>query len=146
MSGNERSDPKTGPLVNLAQAYFSNLDTLMKTSEPALKGAGRWNLEVASFMARRAQAWLEVPARLGRCKTPQDLFSEQLRFWQTAAAHYADGSHRLTAALGACAMVPGLNGALAIGTAASARDYITFPEPKEAAEKVEPKRSDRRAA
>lgn len=146
MSGNERSDPNSGPVVNLAQAYFSNLDTLMKASEPALKGVGRWNLEVASFVARRAQAWLEIPARLGRCKTPQDILSEQLRFWQMAAAQYADGSHRLTAALGACAMMPGFNGALAFSTAAPVRDYITFPEPKEAAEKVEPKRSDRRAA
>jgi hypothetical protein len=124
-------------LGNLSQAYFGGFDTMVKGCEPALKGIGRWNLEVFGLTTRRAQAWLEMPARLGRCKTPTDLLSEQVRFWQTAAADYADSSRRLMAAWGACAVMPKLNGA-------QPRDYITFAEPKDAA--AAPKRGERKAA
>ena len=122
---------------NLSQAYFGGLDTMVKGCEPALKGVGRWNLELIGLMTRRSQAWLEIPARLGQCKTPVDAFNEQMRFWQTAAADYADGSRRLAAAWGACAMMPKLNGT-------QPRDYITFAEPQEPA--AAPKRGDRKAA
>jgi hypothetical protein len=66
-----------------------------------------------------------------------DVLNEQLRFWQTAAADYAEGQHRLAAALGSCAVLPKLNGA-------QSRDYITFPEPEEGAPPA--KRGERKAA
>jgi hypothetical protein len=137
MSGSERLDPKAGPLGNLSQAYFGNIDMMMKGYEPTLKGIGRWNLELVGLMARRAQAWLEVPSRLSGCKTPADMFGEHIRFWQVAASDYAEGSHRLTVAWSACAMLPKANGV-------QARDYITFPEPQEPA--AAPKRGERKAA
>jgi hypothetical protein len=139
MSGSERLDSKVGPLGNLSQAYFGSLDMLVKGYEPALKGVGRWNLELLGFTARRAQAWLEIPTRLSKCKTPIDVFNEQARFWQAAVADYADGSQRLTAAWSACAAVmPRL-------TDAQQRDYITFPEPQEAPAAAA-KRGERKAA
>jgi hypothetical protein len=144
MSAIERADPKAGPFCNLSQAYFSGLDTIAKGYEPAFKGAGRWNLELMGLMTRRAQAWLDIPARFSQCRTPQDLVLEQTRFWQAAARDYTEGARRLTVALGAAAL-PGFNGARGDGTAAPVRDYITFPEPKSAAAAEEPKR-DRRAA
>ncbi len=137
MSGNERLDSKAGPLGNLSQAYFGGLDMMVKGCEPALKGVGRWNLELVGLMTRRSQAWLEVSARLVQCKTPMDLFNEQMRFWQSAAADYSEGSRRLGAAWSACAAMPRLNGT-------QPRDYMTFAEPKE--EAAAPKRSDRKAA
>src|SRR5258706_8834684 len=76
MSGNDRFDPKAGPLGNLSQACFGGLDMMVKGYEPALKGVGRWNLELVGLMTRRSQAWLEVPVRLGACKTPVDVFNE----------------------------------------------------------------------
>jgi hypothetical protein len=138
MSGSERLDPKTGPLGNLSQAYFGNLDLMVKGYEPTLKGVGRWNLELVGLMARRAQAWLEIPSRLSHCQTPADVFGEHVRFWQAAAADYAEGSHRLAAAWGACAMLPKANGA-------EPRDYITFAEPQEQPAAAA-KRGDRKAA
>src|SRR4029079_5967616 len=54
MSASERLDSKAGPLGNMSQTYFGGLDTIAKGFEPALKGVGRWNLEVLGFMARRA--------------------------------------------------------------------------------------------
>jgi hypothetical protein len=132
MSTGERTDPVAGPFNNLSQAYFANLDTIAKGFEPAFRGVGRWNLELIGLMTRRARQWAEIPARIGQCKTPQDLAREQLRFWQAAAHDYAEGVQRLSVAFGAIA-VPGLNGALAARDV-PARDYITFPEPKPAPE------------
>lgn len=143
MSGSERLDPKAGPLSNMGQAYFGGLDMVMKGYEPALRGVARCNLEMATLMSRRAQAWLEIPARLGECRTPQDLVKEQMRFWQTAAQDFVEGAQRLTTALGACG-VPTFDGAWGSKTATQQRDYITFPEAKPAATET-PKR-DRRAA
>ena len=143
MSASERGDPVAGPFGNLSQAYCTRLDQLAKSYEPALKNAGRWNLELMGLMTRRAQAWLEVPSRASQCKTPQDVVREQLRFWQTAAQDYTEGTKRLAAAFGALA-APGLNGAWGGKTAEPGRDYITVAETKSAA--AETQKRDRRAA
>lgn len=143
MSGSERFDPKAAAFGNVSQAYFAGLDMMMQAYEPALRGAGRCNLELFGLMSRRAQAWLEIPARLGACRTPQDLVKEQMRFWQTAAHDYAEGAQRLTTALGACG-VPNFNGAWGGKTAAKPRDVITFSEPSPSA--AQPPKRDRRAA
>jgi hypothetical protein len=137
MGGSERLDPKAGPLANLSQTYFGNLDMVVKGCEPALRGVGRLNLELVGLTAKRAQAWLEVPSRLGKCKTPADVFGEHVRFWQAAASDYAEGYHRLLAVWGACATMPKAEGM-------QPRDYITFAEPQEAATAA--KRSERKAA
>jgi hypothetical protein len=143
----ERLDPSSGPLGNLSQAYFGCLDAVVQGYEPALRGVGRWNLELMGLLSRRARAWLEIPSRISQCKTPQDLINEQMRFWQTAAHQYADGSRRLTAALGACAVVPGFNGAWGGRTVARARDYINVSEAKDQPGSSAQRRSaDRRAA
>jgi len=144
MTASERLDSKGGPMGNLSQAYFANLDRIAKAYEPALRGVGRWNLELINLMTRRAQAWMEVPVQLSRCKTPRDVVGVQLKFWQQANSHYAEGSQRLGAALGSCAVMPGLNGAWR-SKPAPARDYITFAEPAEA-EPAPAERRDRRAA
>ena len=140
MSAGERIDPKSGPFGNLSEAYSRNLDVAARGFEPVLRGVGRWNLEVLGLATRRARAWAEMPARLGQCRTPQDLVREQLQFWQAASLDYVEASQRLSVAFGAMA-VPGLNGAHP-GKEPD-RDYITFPEPTPAEE--QPARS-RRAA
>jgi hypothetical protein len=142
MSAGERTDPKAGPFVNLSQTYCNGLDVLAKNYEPVLKSVGRLNLEVVGFMTRRTSAWMEIPARASRCKTPQDFVREQMQFWQTAAQDYSEGVQRLTVAFGALA--PGLP-TWSGKTAAPARDYITFAEQKPAAAEQQPKR-ERRAA
>ena len=137
MKANERIESKGGPLGNLSQAYFNGVDNMVKGAEPTLKSVGRWNLELIGLATRRSQAWLEMPVRLGRCRTPVDVFNEQMRFWQTAVADHADAWRRLTAAWGACAIVPKLNGA-------QARDYMTFGEPAD--NQAAAKRTERKAA
>ena len=138
MSGSERLDSKAGPLGNSSQAYLGGIDFMVKGFEPLMKGIGRWNLEAFGFASRRAQAWLEVPSRLGQCKTPLDVFNEQVRFWKAAAADYVEGSKRLVSAWSAVAAMPKLN------STRQSRDYITFPDPQEAS--ASPKRGERKAA
>ena len=143
MRASERADPGAGPFVNLHQTYCSGLDLLAKGYEPAFKGMGRWNAEVLGLMTRRARAWMELPARIGQCRTPQDLVREQLQFWQVAGHDYSDGAQRLMAAFGALT-APGFNGAWTGMTATSNRDYISFPDTKPAAE--DSGKRERRAA
>ena len=136
MTGTERLDSKAGPLGNLSQAYFGGLDMMVKGCEPAIKGvaAGTSSCSVCWLGARR-RGWRCLPG-LMQCKTPVDLVNEQVRFWQSAAADYTEGSRRLSAAWGACAAMPKLNGTLP-------RDYMTFAEPKDAAQQPS---ADRKAA
>jgi Phasin protein len=137
MSGSERLDSKADPLGHLSQAYFGGLDVMVKGYEPALKGVGRWNLELMGFMARRVRAWLEIPGELGQCKSPVEVFKAQTKFWQGASADYAEAARRLTAAWGACTAMPKRD------DGKEPRDYITFPEPQES---PTPKRGERKAA
>jgi hypothetical protein len=142
MSTNERGDPVAGPFGNLSHAWCSGLDQLAKTYEPAMRNVGRINLELMGLMTRRAQAWLEVPAAAGRCKTPQELVAEQLKFWQAAGQDYAEASRRLSAAYAAF-VGPALTSSWG-AVSATARDYITFPEPRARAD--EQQNRERRAA
>ena len=143
MSGSERIDARGGPFGNLWQAYAEQLDALAKGCEPAALGFGRCNLELMTLAVRRTQAWLEQPARLGACRTPQDLMSEQVRFWQTAGAHYAESGQRWLAALMSTAQNPMAKPA-GDGQPREARDYIAVAEVK-ATPAARPSK-DRRAA
>ena len=128
-------DPRIG--AQLSQTYFNALEAGIKAYEPAFKSVGRVNLELLGFVTRRSQAWLSIPARASQCKSPLDAINELLRFWQTFASDHMEGSHRLAVALGACAIVPQLNGV-------TQRDYITVREPDGAFSAA--KRKDRKAA
>lgn len=141
MAGHERLDPRCGPFGTLWQAYSNGLDALAKSSEPAAVGISRWQLELMALALRRTQAWLETPARLGRCRTAQDLLGEQLRFWQTAGAHYSEGGQRLLAIV--LTSLPATAAANRLG-APERRDYIAVAEAQEPAAARPAK--DRRAA
>jgi hypothetical protein len=129
-----------GPFFAPLQAYFGSLDSMAQSMSP-LKSMARVQLEVTGFASRRAQAYLEIPSRLQQCRTPQDLFNEQARFWQTAFEQYAEASRRVTeawqASLGAAASQP---------VSATARDYITFGAPARSTDAPKANGHDRRAA
>ena len=90
-----------------------------------------WQLEAMGLISRRVQAYMEIPSRLGQCRTPQDFANEQARFWQTALTQYSEGSQRLMSAWGQMVASPiGIGGGA--GETKRDRDYLTFPEPKAA--------------
>ena len=66
-----------------------------------------FNIECMQLVNRRAKAWLNIPACLGRCKTPQDVFNEQVKFWQQMSQDYAEGTRQLTTALRPLQSLPG---------------------------------------
>jgi hypothetical protein len=64
---NRLIDPE-GPLTNFMHSYFRGLDMMWKHCDPALMNL---NSECVRLVNRRATAWLDIPASLGRCKTPK---------------------------------------------------------------------------
>jgi hypothetical protein len=99
-----RHDDPEGPLANLSQAYFRGFDTLWKNCDPALMNL---NSECVRLVNRRTKAWLEIPASLSRCKTPLDVFNEQLKFWQQMGQDYAEGNRQIATMLSSLQSMPG---------------------------------------
>jgi hypothetical protein len=109
-------------------AYWRSFGSSAQAAEPVLKSAARCNFELLSLTGRRARAYLELPATLSRCRSPQDLAAEQVRFWQTAAQQYAESGRGFMQAWNAM-LTAGLKSSA--GVDAVERDYITFAEPRQ---------------
>ncbi len=122
-----------GPCQNMMQAYFGGLDQAAQGFEPMTKGLARVQLEMIGLASRRAQAYLEFPSRLAQARTPQDLFGEQMRFWQTAFQQYSDSSRRVVTAMAAMA-TPQAGAFGDTRTKARSRDYLSVPETGDAAD------------
>jgi hypothetical protein len=133
MNSGERSVCNAGSALDVAWV-FGNLDAWVRGYGPALKGIGRFNLELLALISRRWQAWLGAPRHFGQCRSPWEVTEEQLRFWQVAVNDYAQSAQRLSTTFGAWAVMPEHQGA-------AQRDYITVQEPAPAA-----KSGDRKAA
>lgn len=85
--------------------------------EPAVKALARSNAEIMSLCSRRAQAYMEAPARLMACRSPQEAMAEQMRFMQTAWTQYSECfSHVMSAYQ---AMTPAAAGMMQMWNAAA---------------------------
>ena len=105
--------------------FFTALEANTHAFAP-LKELARAQLEMASFINRRAQACLEMPSRLAQCRGPHDILQEQMRFWSVAAEDYSVSSQRLAEVWGQSAVpvdVP-------VTEAEPVHDYIAFPVAK----------------
>lgn len=122
-----------GNLENPMQLYFEGLEKLTQSMSP-FKGVARAQIEMMGFMSRRAQAYLEIPSRISRCRSPQDLMNEQMRFWQTAFQQYSETSHRVMEAYRQGMTAAANNAAPAAFTSSAPRqrDYINFPDARKA--------------
>ena len=135
-------DPNAfGPFGALFQNYFAALESFSQGKSPfgggfapgfdtqaataqmtgPLKAAARCQLEILGLANRRAQALMQVPNRLAQCRTPQDLFNEQMAFWRVAGEQYRDSSLKIGEAWGQAFpwLIPG-------HAQPSERDYINF--------------------
>jgi hypothetical protein len=110
--------------------HFSELaNTAQQAPDQMLRGFTRWQLEMQGLMVRRAQAYLELPARLSQCRTPQDLMGEQQRFMQTCFAHYNECTQHVMGAWSQMFQLPaGMSSE--VGHQMSERDYLSFPDPR----------------
>lgn len=116
----------------LFQSAFAGMDNVALACEPAVRSTARCQLEAMGLMSRRAQAYMELPSRLSQCRTPQDLISEQNRFWQDAFQQYSDSSRRMLAAWSQVFAMPSPFAPVE-KKASRPRDVIAVPESKPAA-------------
>jgi hypothetical protein len=121
---NSHANGKT-PANSPFQFYFGGLETFGQAYDPFLKGIARTQLEMLGFFNRRAQAYMQIPARVAQCRTPQDLATAQAQFWRAAYEDYTQSMGRVTGALAACA--PNL-AAMVSEEVRNAHDYIAFPD------------------
>jgi hypothetical protein len=132
-----------GAVFNAYSAYVRNLgaqdfngygaspvkpEAAIEQATAATKNAARAQLEVMGLAVRRAQAYMQVPTQLARCRTPRDVADEQMAFWRTAMEQYIGSSHRLMEAW--TSVVPAMCALGGSGRGASGeqreRDYISF--------------------
>lgn len=129
MGQDHRLETHGAPVPDILAAYWRSFGASAQAAEPVIKNAARCNFELMSLAGRRARAYLELPAALSRCRSPQDLAGEQVRFWQTAAQDYTDTGRSVLHAWTAMLAASLRSGAA--GVDAVERDYITFAEPRE---------------
>ncbi|MFA5948986.1 MAG: phasin family protein [Hyphomicrobium sp.] len=89
----------------------------------AFKAAARCQLEMLGLANRRAQAYLEYPSRLARCRTPQDVLEQQIGFWQNTIEQYLESVAHVTEIWAEVIPASGAN---------PERDYIDFSTEAEA--------------
>jgi len=131
-------------MPNPVQSMMQGLDGAAQSAEPMMRGAARYQLEVMTLMSRRAQAYMELPTRLSQCRTPQDVFNEQTRFWQTAFTQYSESTRKIYSAWAQMFTPPSFG---APASPKRERDYLSFPEAKEqGATPLRPGKADRKVA
>jgi len=128
------------PAANIWLAYVTALEHTMPAMTP-FKGVAKSQAEMAGLISRRAQAYMQVPAQLARCRTAQDLLNEQMQFWTAAEAQYGETSRKILEAYGAPAKTAGEPAGKLINLAERAprqRDYFELPTVKVSRRTAEP--------
>lgn len=67
-------------------------------TEKVVRAVARSNAEMTALACQRIQAFVGAPARFAACRTPLDLMTEQIRFWQTATDQYNAATQALVTA------------------------------------------------
>ncbi len=139
MAADGRTEWTNAQLEQLFKPSMGGMEAFMRAFEPFAKTAMLGNLELMRLMSRRGQAWLDAPKAFAACRTPQEIAAAQVRFWQTCAQDYTETSRRVAETW---TTTIARAGAEVARDDAPPRDFITFPEPKQAT----PRANDRRAA
>lgn len=84
------AQPRNGHDNQLTSQMIAAGEVGRQMCEPAVKAMAQSSAELMGLASRRAQAYIELPARFGACRSPQDLLAEQTRFAQTAWTHYVE--------------------------------------------------------
>lgn len=134
----------TPPMLQPAalNGYWQAFGAFAEAAEPLTQSTTRASLEMCCLTTARARAYLELPRTIAACRSPQDLFVAQLRFWQRAGADYIAASQRIAAALGAAAE----SSRTALEAGASAYRDVLAVEKEPAADQTRDGTPQRRAA
>ncbi len=130
-----------GPMQEAAQAYFGKVNGTNVELGESYRGLARCQLEMWGFASRRAQAYLELPARMSRCRTMAEIQQEQMRFAQQASQQYLESTRRFAQAWQAAFVSPFAaamprRGAKPEQAKATERDFIAIEEKPVRVEKV----------
>lgn len=106
---------------------FAHVPNPFEFAGDALTIMARFQCETMGLLTRRAQAYVDLPRALAQCHSPEDLLSEQVRFWQVAQRQYAESYERALAALPVGE--PG-EPAAAAASATPRRDYMVVTDLK----------------
>ncbi len=92
-----------------------------------MKAVARSQLEAMQLVNRRMQACMEMPSRLAACRSPQDLFTEQMRFFQVAMQDYAQAANQMAQLWGQAFVAPQETTA----NTEPSHDYLDLPSPSQ---------------
>jgi hypothetical protein len=136
MSRDNKDNPFTGfgPFQNMFQPFDPSSFSAPMGFDQIMRGMTRWQLEAQQLMARRAQAYLELPGRMSQCRTPQDLMQEQTQFWQAAFQQYSESSRRILSAWSQAAQPASAE--IRPEDRPKQRDYLSFAEQARAREQA----------
>lgn len=82
---------------DMFQLMCEGADLVSSVWQPFLKSVGSWNLEVAGLGVKQTQATLQLSRDLARCRTPGDVASANIRYWEAMTSQFAVSSQRLAA-------------------------------------------------
>jgi|CXWK01.1.fsa_nt_gi hypothetical protein len=109
------------------QAMFEGADLYMSFWQPMLKGIGRAQLEFAQLAAKSGQSTLQYMTHLSACRSPADVMSANLKYFETLTAHHRDSVDKLTAAMAKAAEPPPVFNVLQMPAPRSTHDILLLP-------------------
>jgi hypothetical protein len=92
------TDDLSRQLQTLYDTYLKGCAAASPALEPLLKVCARGNEEYMALVSRCARSYVELPQRLGQCRTAQDLVTEQTRFWTRFCQDYVEATQNTTQA------------------------------------------------
>lgn len=116
------------PPVQGGPAVPAQFGDLARRFEPMAQAAARAHLESVSLAAQQVRTAFELPSRLAACRTPQEVVSTQVQFWQSVATQQYEGTQRIASAWSGFWASSDATGAFDASSAAPKRDVISFAE------------------
>lgn len=116
---------------DMFQLLCEGADLVSGVWQPLLKSVGRWNLEVAGLGVRQTQATLQLSRDFARCRTPGDVASANLRYWEAMTSQFSESSQRLAATAARSVAEPAITNqaeAVTLRFKAHDRDLIIIPD------------------
>jgi hypothetical protein len=99
MSDWDKDNPGFDMFKHLHDISRNNLTYLSGVFPPLASSLAEWNLEMLRFSTRRAMEYRELSERLSRCRTPNEMWAEQLRFFEQLQSEYSAEMGRLLSLL-----------------------------------------------
>ena len=130
-------------IKRVQMGFESYLFSPFAGGEQFFKLAARFQIDQLALATMRAQALMDIPAALAHCSSPDDILTEQVRYWQIAQRQYAQAlSTTVEKAVAAATLAE----VVEIEPIMRQRDYLVVKEPAGAVEPAVPLEANQNAA